>query len=218
VTVTAIVLAGGRASRFGADKLAAEIAGVALLDRAVAAVLTVADDVIVVGRDAPDPRAPGAPRPVADRAPTVRWLEDAEPFGGPLAALTAALDHARPGAAIVVGGDMPGLVPAVLALLVSRLDANPSVDAVTLAAPNRAGEPEAQPRQVLPLAVATDAARVAARAALAAGDRSLKGLVDRMANAEIGAGDWQRLDRDARTLVDVNTPGDLERVRSDAVR
>ena len=215
MTVTAIVLAGGRASRFGTDKLAAEIDGVALLDRAISAVRAVADDVIVVGRHSPGVRAPGAPD---DVPPTIRWLEDAEPFGGPLAALASALGQARAGAAVVVGGDMPGLVPAVLDLLVRRLEAEPKADAVTLAAPDRAGDPGAQRRQVLPLAIAVDAARPAARTALAAGDRSLKSLVDRLRNAEIDAEEWQRLDRDARTLVDVDTPADLEQVRSDAVR
>ncbi|MFN8623891.1 MAG: NTP transferase domain-containing protein, partial [Chloroflexota bacterium] len=48
--VSAIVLAGGRASRFGADKLAASLDGVPLLHHAVRAVSAVpgATEVIVV--------------------------------------------------------------------------------------------------------------------------------------------------------------------------
>ena len=46
--VTAIVLAGGRAARFGGSKLSLEVDGVALLDRAIAAVASVADDILRV--------------------------------------------------------------------------------------------------------------------------------------------------------------------------
>ena len=46
--VTGIVLAGGRSTRFGGDKLAAEIGGRPLLHLAIEAVAGVVDEVVVV--------------------------------------------------------------------------------------------------------------------------------------------------------------------------
>ena len=198
-SVSAIVLAGGRASRFGADKLAAALDGESLLDRAVAAVRHVADEVIVVGR--------------ATSNPEVRQVRDAEPFGGPLAGLASALEHAGGSSAIVVGGDMPRLSPAVLRTMLARLDADPSTEAVVLAQPPHDTPGNVRRLQTLPLALLVVPARAAARAALAAGDRALARLLDRLATAEIAAAEWLRLDPEANTLLDVDTTADLERIR-----
>jgi molybdopterin-guanine dinucleotide biosynthesis protein A len=202
--VSAIVLAGGRASRFGSDKLVAELDGESLLDRAITAVRQVADEVIVVGRVVTDPE--------------VRNVPDTEPFGGPLAGLAAALDDARGNLAMVVGGDMPRLAPGVMTLMLARLGVDPSIQAVTLARPSRDGPAGAPRRQVLPLALAVQEARDAARAALASGDRSLVSLVDRLAIAEVPVAEWLRLDPEADTLLDVDTTADLERIRRDDLR
>jgi molybdenum cofactor guanylyltransferase len=202
--VTAIVLAGGRASRFGADKLAAELDGESLLDRAIAAARGVADEVIVVGRRLNNP--------------DVRHVPDTDPFGGPLAGLAAGLEQARGRLAVVVGGDMPRLAPEVLALMLARLDHDSSIQAVTLASPGRDEPTDAPRRQVLPLALAVEAGRVAARAALATGDRSLVSLLDRLMSAELATAAWLPLDPEANTLLDVDTAADLERIRGHDLR
>jgi molybdenum cofactor guanylyltransferase len=202
--VTAIVLAGGRASRFGADKLAAELDGESLLDRAIAAARGVADEVIVVGRSGSDLE--------------VRHVPDTEPFGGPLAGLAAGLEQAGGRLAVVMGGDMPRLAPDVLALMLARLDHDSSIQAVTLASPGRDEPTDAPRRQVLPLALAVEAGRVAARAALATGDRSLVSLLDRLMRAELATAAWLPLDPEANTLLDVDTAADLERIRGHDLR
>ena len=202
--VSAIVLAGGRASRFGSDKLVEEVNGESLLDLAISGVRQVADEVIVVGRAVADPE--------------VRHVPDTEPFGGPLAGLAAGLEHARGKLAMVVGGDMPRLVPAVMTLMLARLGADPSIQAVTLARPSRDEPAEPPRRQVLPLALAVQEARDAARGALAAADRSLVSLVDRLAAAEVPVSEWLRLDPEADTLLDVDTTADLERIRHHDLR
>ena len=46
--VSAIVLAGGRSSRFGGDKLAGRLGGETVLDRTVDAVGAVAVDIVIV--------------------------------------------------------------------------------------------------------------------------------------------------------------------------
>ena len=102
--------------------------------------------------------------------------------------------------------------------MLARLGGNPSIEAVTLAVPNPDEPADVPRRQVLPLAVAVEAARASARAALADGDRSLVRLADRLVSAEIAAAEWLRLDPEANTLLDVDTAADLERIRGHDLR
>jgi molybdenum cofactor guanylyltransferase len=195
--VTGIVLAGGRARRFGGPKLEAVVDGEPLLARATRAVAAVADEVLVAG-----PALPGF------AGITPRLVLDAQPFDGPLAALAGAIREARGTLAIVVGGDMPWLEPRVLELLLSRLAANPAADAAMLGATGEvAGEPSR--RQVLPLAIRVASGASAAAQAIDAGDRSLVRFVDRLRSIEIPAPEWLAIDPDARTLRDVDRPEDL---------
>lgn len=204
MSADAIVLAGGRSTRFGRDKLAADLDGGTVLAATIAAVTTVADHVIVVGPAAPDASGAGA-------TPVVH-LPDPEPFAGPLVALATALDRkaARDprDLAIVVGGDMPRLVPAVLTAMLGLIDGDAAIEAVILEAP------EATRRPVLPLAVRHEHAAAAARAAIESGQRSLQALVDRLAVVELPFETWRALDPAGDTILDVDTPDDLERLRS----
>ena len=209
---TAIILAGGRSSRFGSDKLVAELDGRSLLGRTIDAVSAVVDTVIVAGPELPETlRAAGPP---------VALVSDTEPFAGPLAALATALDHSADepdDLAIVVGGDMPRVVPAVLQSMLDALDGDAAIEAVLLGA--QAGFIDdtggSARRQVLPLAVRVSAARAASRDAVDAGQRSLQALLDRLRSSELPAATWRPLDPSGRTLLDVDTPSDLERIRGD---
>ena len=202
--VTAIVLAGGRASRFGGSKLSLQLDGRSLLDRAIAAVATLADDIVLAG-PVPDVLVgqPGA---------SVRNVIDAEPFAGPLVALAGALREARGSLALVVGGDMPSLVPAVLAAMVDRLDADLELDAVILAPPAAATD-EPPRRQVLPLALRVESGASVSARAVVEGDRSLHRMLDRLRFVELAPADWLGLDPGALTLLDIDRPADLERIR-----
>jgi molybdopterin-guanine dinucleotide biosynthesis protein A len=141
---------------------------------------------------------------------SIRGIPDVERFGGPLHALPPALE-ASGTTAIVVGGDMPDLVPDVLRLMLARLDADPSIDALILA---RANAPIDEARQVLPMAIRVGPAVAASRSAIADGRRSLRSLLDHLAWAELPASDWLPLDPAAATLLDVDTRADLERIRA----
>ncbi len=202
--ITAIVLAGGRSSRFGSEKLAAQIDGASLLSRTIAAVGPIADVVTVAG--------PGLPDGIQVGQIPATVVHDREAFGGPLVALANVLERGTPdpvmSLAIVVGGDMPRLVAAVLTAMLDRLAADPELDAVILEVP------DAPRRQVLPVALREHAALGAARDALESGDRSLLGLVDRLRTLELPADAWQPLDPAGDTLADVDTPDDLDRLRS----
>ena len=204
--VVAIVLAGGASSRFGSDKLAAQLDGRPLLHHALEAVAAVADRIVVV--IAPEAPSPSVPEALAARVVVAR---DAATHDGPLAGLATGLvaDVTRGGddarrIALVVGGDMPTLVPVVLRLMVDRLAADPSLAAMTLAASRPAP---------LPMAVRPAAARGAIEAILASGGRrSLLALLEAVPSAAVPGDDWRALDPAGATLRDVDTPTDLQGV------
>jgi molybdopterin-guanine dinucleotide biosynthesis protein A len=99
------IFAGGMARRFGADKAAATVDGIALLDRVAARMRAQCDALLVVGRDWPSlQRVDDLPRPGL----------------GPLGALAGALAYARrEGHAEVLtsGCDLPNLPPDLADLL-----------------------------------------------------------------------------------------------------
>lgn len=205
--VSAIVLAGGLASRFGGPKLATPIEGVPLLHRAIRAAATVAAEVVVVAAPGDAPELAPAPVPL-------RVAHDPVADGGPLVGLAAGLRTAAGTSALVVGGDMPRLSPAVLALMLERLAAG-DADAVILASPASPDDPvgrTGQPRQALPMAVRTGPALLAADAVLARGRHSLQALLDALAVVELPAESWLRLDPAGGTLDDVDEPADVDRL------
>ena len=103
----AIVLAGGKARRFGgADKPQLTVGGRSLLDRAVAAVGD-AGRVVVVGPD----------QPVHGR---VIFCREQPPGGGPVAAIAAGLPQTGADVIVVLATDLPWIAPAV-PLLVAAL-------------------------------------------------------------------------------------------------
>lgn len=190
---TGIILAGGRASRFGSDKMAAELGGRPLLHHAISAVATVAGTIIVVA-------APGAaPSIPATLATRVRVVHDPEPFGGPLIGLVAALSAVQAPVALVTGGDMPRMVSAVLHRLATTV--GPGRRAMILEVPGRI--------QPLPMALDAAAALAAGAAILERGGRSLRDLLEELGVAVVPAPVWLSLDPDGATIVDVDRPADL---------
>ena len=187
-----IVLAGGRSTRFGSDKLAAPLDGVPLVRRAVDALAVVTDGVIVV-------LAPGVERDDLPAGVTV--THDLQEGEGPLAGLhTGLLAAVRTDQVIVAGGDMPELQPSILRLLLDTLD-DASVDAVALADGDR-------PRP-LPIALRTWPAADAVHTLLHAGRRRLRDALDSLRTAVIDEATWTALDPGRLTLRDIDQPGDL---------
>jgi molybdenum cofactor guanylyltransferase len=160
----------------------------------VAAVATVADDVVVV-------LPPGEPTIVVP-APA-RAAHDPTEGEGPLAGMRAGLlAVAGSPAAIVVGGDMPDLQPEVLRSMLARLD-DPSVALVVL--------DDGEGPRPLPMVVRTRPAADAAGALLDAGHRRLRDLVGTLRAAVLDEATWTTLDPSRWTLRDVDEPGDLNR-------
>jgi molybdopterin-guanine dinucleotide biosynthesis protein A len=196
MSVVGIVLAGGGSTRFGADKLAAELDGRPLLHHALERVGAVAERIVLVV--APDAAAPPLPLGLEHRIEVVR--DDAR-HQGPLAAVASALAGLDAGTtALVVGGDMPWLVPGVLRLLAEHLARNDAPAAAVL---------EGDPLPTLPVALRASVAAPAARALLAADRRSLRALFDEIGFETIPAATWRALDPAGATLADVDTPADL---------
>jgi molybdopterin-guanine dinucleotide biosynthesis protein A len=192
--VCAIVLAGGRSTRFGGDKRAALIDGRPLLSRAIDAVSVVADEVIVA-------LAPGEGPPVPLPA-DVRVVHDPEAHGGPVVGLLAGASATVRDRVLVVGGDTPRLVPGVLRVLLDALVAGHEAAALG-AGPDGAAQP-------LPLALRREPVLAMLGAAPAAGTgRSLRRLLRRLDTAVVPEERWRPWDPDAATLLDVDRPEDL---------
>lgn len=192
-----VVLAGGASRRFGSDKLAATLAGRPLVLHAVDALRRVpVDEVVVVGP--PEPAMPAWLTEVT--ASGARLVRDDEPFGGPLVGIASALrvlDAAD--LALVVGGDMPWLEPAVLAALARAARSSDAVVACLVT------EGRDQP---IPIALRVGPASAAAARLLAEGRRRLGVLLE----ADPGR---VRLPVDPRLVRDVDTPADMQPAGAD---
>jgi molybdopterin-guanine dinucleotide biosynthesis protein A len=188
--IGAIVLAGGRSTRFGRDKLAEPIDGRSMLERAVDAVGRVATDVVVVASPDGRPTVPAG-------AVLVR---DHRAFEGPLAGLASGLTALDPAVerVIVVGADMPTLVPAVLERLLDQVAAH---DLAVLA--DDAG---ARP---LPMALRRSRSGPVVDRLLAGGERRLRALLTELKASVVEPSAWRADDPSGDTLRDVDVPEDL---------
>ena len=196
---TGIILTGGRATRFGAEKLAAPLDGRPLLHHAILAVASVSDEVVVViGANGARPRLP------AEAPVRVRVVRDSVADRGPLGGLAAGLAAALGQVAIVVGGDQPLLPPAILEELLLWLDSavdGPQVDAVALAE-----DGEVRP---LPAALRVATVRPIVEALLNGETRSLVGLLEHLRVGTLEPEEWRALDPEGASLRDVDTPDAL---------
>ena len=201
LAVSGIVLAGGRATRFGADKLAVPIDGRPLLHHAILAAAGVCDEVVVViGSDGARPALP------TDADVPVRIARDAVADRGPLGGLAAGLAAARGRLAILVGGDQPSLAPAILAELLLWLDRESDeapLDAVALV-----DEGQVRP---LPAALRVATVRPVVAALLDGEACSLLGVLERVRVGTIEPERWRLIDPGGASLRDVDTPDDLVR-------
>ena len=192
--VTALVLAGGAATRMGGSKAERRIGGASLLERSLQLADAVADEVLLLPGARVFPEAAGGRRCVAD------W---SVPMAigplGPLAALGAGLQAARHAWCLLLPCDMPGLDADVVLRLI-ECATRTERDLVALRTPDGWQPFPALYRSAL-------AGRV--RHELDAGRRSLTGLIESSATLAIEADALRDLDPELRCLHNVNTPADL---------
>ena len=196
---TAVVVAGGYSTRFGdRDKALAEIDGRPMLARVVDRVGKIVDSVVVSCRD--DQREGFAAALDGVDTP-IRFVTDPEPDGGPLVGITTAFETVDSAYAAVVACDMPFVDPAFVRFLFSR------------AAGHDAAVPELDDGHRQPTQAVYRVDRTASVAAerLAAGERSLRGLLADLDTVVIPAATVT--DRtEPRSLTDVNTPETFDAV------
>ena len=188
------MLAGGRSTRFGSDKLVAEYRDAPLLHHAVLALAEVSDEVVVV-------LSPNGPEPTMPAGVSVRFTRDTTDGEGPLAGLYAGLLASRTELVVVAGGDMPDLQPPVLREML-RVAWDEPADAVALADGDRV--------RPLPCVLRMLEALDATHTLLHMGGRRLGSLIESIHATVIDEKTWTALDPERRTLFDVDEPGDMD--------
>ena len=187
---TAAILAGGRARRFGGrPKLLLPLGDRRIVDRLLAALRAVADQVFIVANDGGTYAGLGVP-----------VLPDVLADAGPLGGVHAALSASQSSRTLVVAGDMPFVNPPVLARLLQH--ANPTVD---VAVPHtRDG--------FQPLCACYRASSLPLlERRIAAGTLQASDAVRGMRRHELGADEIEALDPNGTLLFNVNTPADYAR-------
>ncbi|WP_435067557.1 molybdenum cofactor guanylyltransferase [Haloplanus sp. C73] len=115
---TAVVLAGGRSTRFGeGDKAVADLAGTPMIRRVIDRVAPVVDSVVVNCRSA---QVPAIREAVDGAAVPVTFAEDEYPDEGPMAGMATGLRAVESEYAFVVACDMPLVDPDFVDYLFER--------------------------------------------------------------------------------------------------
>ena len=193
VGVSAAILAGGRARRYGgADKASLTVGRARIIDRQLAALSVVADDIRIVANDTDRYGALG-----------VRVIPDAILDAGTLGGIYSALIDARHDAVIVLACDLPFVTAALFERLVIERRAGEEVDAVV----PRSG------RGLEPLCALYDRrCAAAARSRIERGALQVAGLLDDVRVRVLGPDALAPYDAGA-LFTNVNTPHDYERAR-----
>jgi len=192
-SVSGAILAGGRARRFGgADKASLVIGGARIIDRQLAALSAVSDDVRIVAND-----------PERYAGLGIRVIVDAIPDAGPLGGIYSALLDAQHERVLVLACDLPFVTRELLERLVAESEADTAADAVV---PRSA-------RGLEPLcAVYTKRCAEAAMARIARGALEVRGVLQDVRTRELGPDTLAPYD-DGSLFENVNTPHDHARAR-----
>ncbi|MHB1342320.1 MAG: molybdenum cofactor guanylyltransferase, partial [Coriobacteriia bacterium] len=195
IPVTAAVLAGGRSMRMGVDKALLLVDGEPLVARVAEAVGAVCAHTIVVTN-----------RPEtlehAGLAPDVAILQDEIAYQGPLGGLVTALKNAQDDWVFAVAADMPWLSPEVLRALWDARDGAQVVVPWT----DKGLEPL--------LALYHRDCLSSAQRVLESGRRRLVAMFPSLKVIEVDVETLRAVDPTLRSLLNVNTPEDLDELRN----
>jgi molybdopterin-guanine dinucleotide biosynthesis protein A len=192
--VTGVLLAGGASRRFPPNKLLHSYEGGPLFWRPLRALATaVGEIVLVLAADAPEPQLPLL-------GTSVRVVRDPAGQQGPLVAISSALSGVTTEWALLAGGDMPDIRPALLRAMVERAGAS-AADVVALA-----DRDEAWP---MPALFRVRVARPAAARLVAAGERRLRAIVSELNVERLEAPWWIQHDPAGSWRRDIDRPADL---------
>ncbi|QBI21368.1 molybdenum cofactor guanylyltransferase [Egibacter rhizosphaerae] len=185
--LSGLVLAGGRGERMGGDKAVQRIGGQRLVDRALAVLGELTDDLLIARGDRDALR-------IAD----TREVPDAAPGVGPVGGLVAGLAAAHHDLVAVLAVDLPRASAPVLARLASAAHRHGADAAV----------PVVERRQPLH-AVWHRTALPVLRERVASGRHCLMGALDELHVVECGPDHWSDLDPAGAFARNVNRPADL---------
>jgi molybdopterin-guanine dinucleotide biosynthesis protein A len=193
--LTAAILAGGHATRFGGcDKGALHVEGRSIFDRQMSELSQIAGEVLLV-RAAGSPGLPGTRRGVTP-------IADLIPDCGPLGGLHAALSAARGEVVLLVACDMPYLSAPFLAHLASLAGASGEPDGFTAVVP-------LTERGYHPVCAAyTRAAIEPIERRLAAGRLTMTDLLTDVRLRVVAAEEIARFGNPHQLLANVNTPAE----------
>ena len=191
--VSAAILAGGRATRFGGvDKASLAVGRARIIDRQLAVLAAVTDDVRIVANDAGRYAGLG-----------VRVIPDAVAGAGPLGGIYTALLDATRDRVLVIACDLPFVTAALLERLLTESGAGEEVDAVV---PRSA-------RGLEPLcALYSRRCAAVARERIERGALQVAGLLEAVRTRVLGPETLAPYDEGA-LFENVNTPHDHERAR-----
>lgn len=195
--MSAAILAGGLARRFGgADKAALVVGRARIIDRQLEALSAVADDIRIVANDRA--RYAGLPVPV---------IADAIAGAGALGGLYSALLDARHERVLILACDLPFVTAALLRRLVAESGGPETIDAGIDAVVPRSG------RGLEPLcALYNRRCAAAARARIARADLRVGGLLADLRVVELGPEALAPYD-EGSLFENINTPHDHARAR-----
>ena len=191
--ISAAILAGGKSRRMGRDKAWLDLGdGVPLVQRVVAALQRVADEIIVVSAD--------------ERFAAIGYPVVPDRYGenGAFGAIGTAIAATRGDLVCVAACDMPWPSPEVYRLLL-RL-----ADGADVVVPRIADEFETMH------AVYRRSCLPAIERALARGNMRVISFFPEVRVREVGAAEIRVVDPELRSFTNLNTPEDLDRARADA--
>jgi molybdenum cofactor guanylyltransferase len=192
-SASAIILAGGRSARMGRPKATLRFGNTTLIERTIAELARVFDDIVVVGA----PESEAIELPALGAATMVR---DDDAYQGPIGALARGLRMARHELAFACSCDLPMLRAEVVPWLLSLLDEGD--DAVI---------PQVGQRlQPLHAAYRTRCAG-ALEAMLARGERRLSAIADAVRTRVVSEAEYRRADPETLSCFNINTPEDYAR-------
>lgn len=197
--LSAAVLAGGASRRMGRDKALMTLDGRTLLERAIAAVASIADDTFVVG----------------DRAPYHQFgipvVADVFPGAGPLGGIATALRHASHEHVLVVACDMPFLsLPLLRAMAAQSRDYDVLVP-VTSSSP---GDPRAASTYETLHAIYGRAILPAIELRIGCGELRVVAALAGLAVRELPEAWLRTYDPALRSCVNANRPDDWEAAKA----
>ncbi|MGH7913908.1 MAG: molybdenum cofactor guanylyltransferase [Candidatus Binataceae bacterium] len=192
---SAIILAGGRSARMGQPKATLRLGAVTLIERSVAELSRVFDDIVVIAA----PELEATQLPALDAATIVH---DENAYRGPVDALARGLRAARHELAFACSCDLPMLRSSVASWMLSLIGECDSVIP-------QVGE------RLQPLhAVYRRRCAGALDQMLARGEHRLSAISDSVNARIISEAEYRRADPDALSCFNINTPEDYARAKA----